>query len=170
MKTELKDELLSKFTKVIEENFAKSECEVLTNIVVENKQLKSEVETLQDKLKSAKEESKDYYSKLIESNNKNDELTKRCATLVEETKKVVDELKKQVEINTKLELSYTKESRDQIFKLVETVFKNPSKVREFNSPVVRKCYQSTYNNGYNQYQESGDYVEQHTVKETVKEE
>jgi hypothetical protein len=140
----MNNELQQKLSQLIEANFSKMESEVLTRLVSEHDTLKTknfeqedkiknyakDLERLREELKIAEGAKETLRSDLSASRAKEKEATE-----------AYDRMKKEF---VEIELKCTKNSLDQIFRLTETAFKNPIKIRKFDMPVVDE-YTSLYN-------------------------
>ena len=165
-------QLKEKLQQVIEDNFAKSESEVLTRLVAEHGALKAANENLEAKIKSLKEDlnekraSVEEQAKFIQKLNSQLEAeTKAKVTAIADH----DKMKKEI---VELEVKYLKESKSEIFKLAETAFRHPTTIREFDLPIKTDSYTSQWNShtSRNEYAKAGEYVDRYKGQELTREE
>lgn len=163
-------ELQIKFNQLIEDNFSKSESAVLVRLISDHEDLKKKDADKDQKIKNIEsdlaDKRKELSSKLVDIEalslkvkrleDQNDNLTKKH-----------DEMKEKF---VSLKLECTEKSLEQIFKLTETAFRNPAKVRTFDLPIKTDQYSCSYrNDGSQSYVKSGELIDRHQGQEKIEE-
>jgi len=131
-------ELKIKFQQLIESNFAKAESEALVRLVNEHEQLKQETANQAILIMDLKEELAEKKKDLKDARDEIGKLIKDIDGLKADNTKfrtAHDEMKEKF---VTLKLEATEKSLEQIFRLTEVAFKNPSKVRRFDMPVTNE--------------------------------
>jgi len=168
----MNNELQEKLSKLIEANFPKMESEVLVRLVSEHTTLTNDITKTQKKLEEVKLENSKLEDKLDKAE---EDLKYKCS----QVKKLEEDLsKKTEEFNaikkdiTEIEIKCLRESNAKIFNLVETVFRNPSKIEKFNTPVRKEHWETQYDARDNDYKEvrRTDQIEDYQIVKVTTEE
>lgn len=148
---ELQETIKETLFKLIKDNLKTTESDTIIEIITEyeelkeeNKELKKEVEKL-EKLIEEEVEKKEFEKKgNIELQEINDKLEKKV--------KDINNLKEK-EKELGLRNQYLSKSYNDMMALVQIVFKTPSKIKEFNLPMMQKTYSTYYDNNNNAHSE-----------------
>jgi len=142
----MNEEMQKKFKDIIESNFAKSESEVLVRLISDHESLKAKSAEQETRIKELSKHVEILREELKVAEGAKQALREEATSLRAREKEAVEAHDKMKKEFVALEVKYLRESKDEIFKLTEIAFRNPTKLRKFDMPVVDES--SNTSNGY----------------------